>query len=83
MPVMYHEFSDVFALKTEAPTPLAPHCSYDLKITLDDSKPLPKPGKIYPLSPDETETLKKYIDNALLGVGLSRPSLHLGLLVSL
>ena len=65
VPEMYGEFSDVFALKSESPIPLPPHRSYDLKITLDDAKPLPKPGKIYPLSPDETDALRNYIDNAL------------------
>ena len=65
VPEMYSDFSDVFALKSEPPIPLPPHRDYDLKITLDEAKPLPKPGKIYPLSPDETEALRLYIDNAL------------------
>jgi hypothetical protein len=36
---------------------LPPHQEYDLSIELDDLKPLPSPGMIYPLSPAETIAL--------------------------
>jgi hypothetical protein len=44
---------------------LPPHREYDLSIELDDSKPLPSPGKIYPLSPSETDAIQEYLANAL------------------
>jgi hypothetical protein len=48
-----------------SPSDLPPHRGYDLSIGLDESKPLPLPGKIYPLSPAETTALQDYITNAL------------------
>jgi hypothetical protein len=52
---------------------LPPHQEYDFSIKLDDSKPFPSPGKIYPLSPTETDALQKYLANALT-LGQIRPS---------
>jgi hypothetical protein len=41
------------------------HREYDLSIKLDNCKPLPPLGKIYPLSPAETTALQDYIANTL------------------
>jgi hypothetical protein len=56
-----------------SPSDLPPHREYNLSIELDESKPLPPPGKIYPLSPAETIALQDYITNAL-ALGRIRPS---------
>jgi hypothetical protein len=54
-------------------TGLPPHREYDLSIELDEQKPLPTPGKTYPLSPAEMQLLEEYINDAL-ALGRIRPS---------
>ena len=62
IPSKYHEFADVFS-KTKAKT-LPPHCSYDLKINLEEgTQPLVSP--IYSLLASEQEALKKFIEENL------------------
>ena len=62
VPSEYHKFADVFS-KTKAEV-LTPHCSYDLKINLEeDAQPLVSP--IYSLSASEQEALKKFIEENL------------------
>ena len=58
----YHEFANIFS-KTKAEV-LTPHCSYDLKINLEeDAQPLVSP--IYSLSAFEQEALKEFIEENL------------------
>lgn len=57
IPKEYHDFADVFS-EDQAFT-LPPHRPYDLKIDLEDNKPLP-PGRLYSLSPAELEALRLY-----------------------
>ena len=62
IPSKYHEFADVFS-KTKAKT-LPPHCSYDLKINLEEgTQPLVSP--IYSLLVSEQKALKKFIEENL------------------
>ena len=62
VPSKYHKFADVFS-KTKAET-LPPHCSYDLKINLEESAQ-PLVGPIYSLSASEQEALKEFIEENL------------------
>ena len=83
VPLKYREFEDIFSLKSEPPGPLPSHRSYDLEIDfLRDSAgndlPLPRPGKIYPLSPAEEQTLSEYLTNALDRGWISKSSSPLG-----
>ena len=79
IPLKYSDLKEVFSLKTDAALPpLAPHRTYDLAIDLDESRALPLPGKIYPLSPDETAALEMYISNALARGWISPSSSPLG-----
>ena len=66
----YHKFADVFN-KTKAEV-LPPHCSYDLKINLEESAQSPV-GPIYSLSASEQETLKEFIEENL-NIGFIRPT---------
>ena len=62
IPSKYHEFADVFS-KTKAKT-LPPHCSYYLKINLEEgTQPLVSP--IYSLLASEQKALKKFIEENL------------------
>ena len=74
VPSEYHEFADIFS-KTKAEI-LPPHCSYDLKINLEESAQ-PLVGPIYSLSASEQEALKKFIEENL-NTGFIQPisSLH-------
>ena len=54
VPEEYHKFIDVFS-KKKADT-LPPHCSYDLKIKLEEDASTP-PRHMYSLSPTELEAL--------------------------
>jgi len=58
----YHEFADVFS-KTKAET-LPPHCSYNLKINLEEGAQ-PLVGSIYSLLASEQEALKEFIEENL------------------
>ena len=62
VPSKYHEFANVFSkIKAEN---LPPHCSYNLKINLEDgAQPLVSP--IYFLSASEQEALKEFIEENL------------------
>ena len=62
VPSKYHEFTDVFS-KTKAEF-LAPHCSYDLKINLEEGAQ-PLVGPIYSLLVSEQEDLKEFIEKNL------------------
>jgi len=62
IPLEYHEFADLFS-ETEAKK-LPPHRSYDHPIPLEPGT-TPPFGTIYPLSPTELETLRKYIEDNL------------------
>jgi hypothetical protein len=78
VPVKYKAHEGAFLNKTEPAPPLPPHREYDLAIELDDSLPLPPPGKIYPLSPDETAALETYVTNALARGWISPSSSPVG-----
>ena len=65
VPLKYSKYSDVFHNKSEAQLPIPPHREYDLSIELDDKKSLPLPGKVYPLSPEQTLALEEFIAKAL------------------
>ena len=58
----YHKFADIFS-KTKAEA-LPPHCSYDLKINLEESAQ-PPVSPIYSLSVSEQEALKEFIEENL------------------
>lgn len=62
VPPEYHEFADVFS-EARAFT-LPPHRPYDLKIELEDEKPL-TPGRLYSLSPAELDALREFIEKNL------------------
>ena len=62
VPSEYYKFADVFS-KTKAET-LPSHCSYDLKINLEEGAQ-PPVGSIYSLSASEQETLKEFIEENL------------------
>lgn len=70
IPQEYHDFADVFS-EAMAKT-LPDHRPYDLKIELEEGKPIP-PGPIYSLSPAELLALRKFIDEHL-SAGLIRQS---------
>ena len=74
IPSKYHKFTDVFS-KTKAET-LPLHCSYDLKINLEEGAQ-PPVGPIYSLSASEQEALKEFIEENL-NMGFIQPtsSLH-------
>ena len=78
VPSKYHKFANVFS-KIEAET-LPPHCSYDLKINLEEGAQ-PPVGPIYSLSASEQEALKEFIEENLnMGFIWPTSSLH-GVLV--
>jgi len=62
VPSEYYEFTNVFS-KTKAKV-LTPHCSYDLKINLEEGAQSPV-GPIYSLSAFEQEALKEFIEENL------------------
>ena len=62
IPSEYHEFANVFS-KTKAET-LSSHCSYDLKINLEEGAQ-PPIGPIYSLLASKQETLKEFIEENL------------------
>jgi len=62
VPSEYHNFANVFS-KTKAET-LPPHCSYDLKINLEEGAQS-LVGPIYSLSASEQEALKEFIEENL------------------
>ena len=80
VPSEYHEFANIFS-KTKAEF-LAPYCSYDLKINLEEDAQ-PPVGPIYSLSASEQEDLKKFIEKNL-NTGFIQPtsSLHSILVLS-
>jgi hypothetical protein len=74
IPLKYQALGKAFQTSPPgSPSDLPPHREYDLSIDPHESKPLPPPGKIYPLSPAETTALQDYITNAL-ALGRIRPS---------
>jgi len=66
----YHEFADIFS-KTKAEV-LAPHCSYDLKINMEEGAQ-PLVGPIYFLSASKQEALKEFIEENL-NMGFIQPT---------
>ena len=62
VPSEYHKFTDIFS-KTKAEV-LTPHCSYDLKINLEEGAQ-PLVGPIYFLSASKQEALKEFIKENL------------------
>ena len=74
VPSEYHDFADIFS-KSQANI-LAPHCSYHLKIYLDEGTASPW-GPIYSLSQIELHALRDFIDeNIKTGFICSSHSLH-------
>jgi len=73
VPSEYHEFADVFS-KTKAEV-LPFHCSYDLKINLEEGAQ-PPVGPIYSLSASEREALKEFIEEILPQVLSDQPHPH-------
>jgi hypothetical protein len=74
IPLKYLDLAAAFKTSVLDPTTgLPPHREYDLSIELDERKPLPTPGKTYPLSPAETQSLEEYINDAL-ALGRIQPS---------
>ncbi|KAB5587886.1 Retrotransposable element Tf2 [Ceratobasidium theobromae] len=59
LPVEISDFDDVFS--EEAFKELPPHRRYDCQINLKENHPLPKPAKIYPMSPQESKACQEYI----------------------
>jgi len=62
IPSEYYEFANIFS-KTKAEV-LTPHCSYDLKINLEEGAQ-PLVGLKYSLSASKQETLKEFIEENL------------------
>ncbi|KAB5595388.1 Transposon Tf2-7 polyprotein [Ceratobasidium theobromae] len=57
------DFADVFS--EEAFKELPPHRMHDCEIRLREGEELPKPAKIYPMSPAESKACQEYINNEL------------------
>jgi len=62
IPSEYHEFANIFS-KTKAEV-LASHCSYNLKINLEEGAQ-PLVGPIYSLLASKQEALKEFIEKNL------------------
>lgn len=62
IPPEYHDYADVFSEQQAFSLP--PHRPYDLKIELDEGKPIP-PGRLYSLSVAELGALRKFLDENL------------------
>jgi len=70
LPVQYRDFVEIFGKAIQASLPA--HGPQDIVIDLEPGKQ-PLSGKLYPLSPDELELLKEYLDE-ILRTGKIRPS---------
>jgi len=70
LPTQYRDFVRIFGKEAQAALPA--HGEQDMTIDLEPGKQPPS-GKIYPLSPDELELLKEYLDEMLKN-GKIRPS---------
>jgi len=62
VPSKYHKFTNIFS-KTKVET-LSPHCSYNLKINLEEGAQSPV-GPIYSLLASEQEALKEFFEKNL------------------
>ncbi|QRV79678.1 Retrotransposable element Tf2 protein [Ceratobasidium sp. AG-Ba] len=71
IPEEFMEFIDVFS--EELFKKLPEHWSFDCNIDFQEGSDLPKPAKVYPLSPIESRTIKEFIDQELAD-GKIRPS---------
>ncbi|QRW01435.1 Transposon Tf2-1 polyprotein [Ceratobasidium sp. AG-Ba] len=71
IPEEFMEFTDVFS--EELFKKLPEHRSFDCNIDFVEGSDLPKPAKVYPLSPIESRTIKEFIDQELAD-GKIRPS---------
>ncbi|QRV77082.1 Retrotransposable element Tf2 protein [Ceratobasidium sp. AG-Ba] len=63
IPEEFMEFIDVFS--EELLKKLPEHRSFDCNIDFVEGSDLPKPAKVYPLSPIESRTIKEFIDQEL------------------
>ncbi|QRV79897.1 Retrotransposable element Tf2 protein [Ceratobasidium sp. AG-Ba] len=63
IPEEFMEFIDVFS--EELFKKLPEHRSFDCNIDFAEGSDLPKPAKVYPLSPIESRTIKEFIDQEL------------------
>jgi len=70
LPTQYRAFVRIFGKEVQAALPA--HGEQDMTIDLEPRKQPPS-GKLYPLSPDELELLKEYLDEMLKN-GKIRPS---------
>ena len=70
LPLLYREFAEVFS--REGQNRLPEHGPWDMSIDLEPGKQPPS-GRLYPLSHDEMEYLRAYIDE-MLKSGKIRPS---------
>jgi len=70
LPTQYRDFVQIFGKEGQAALPV--HGEQDMTIGLKPGKQPPS-GKLYPLSPDELELLKEYLDEMLKN-GKIRPS---------
>ncbi|QRW06191.1 Retrotransposable element Tf2 protein [Ceratobasidium sp. AG-Ba] len=71
IPEEFMEFIDVFS--EELFKKLPEHRPFDCNIDFVEGSDLPKPAKVYPLSPIESRTIKEFIDQELAD-GKIRPS---------
>jgi len=62
LPTQYRDFVRIFGKEAQATLPA--HGEQDMTIDLKPRKQPPS-GKLYPLSPDELELLKEYLDEML------------------
>ena len=60
VPAYYHQYGDVFSKTASEWTPTRK--PYDHPIELAEGATLPKPAKLYPLNPQEHNSLDKWID---------------------
>ncbi|KAB5589112.1 Retrotransposable element Tf2 [Ceratobasidium theobromae] len=72
LPVEISDFKDVFS--EEVFKELPPHRRYDCQINLKEDHPLPKPAKIYPMSPQESKACQEYIKVELADGKIQRSS---------
>jgi len=70
LPVQYRDFVEIFGKAAQAALPA--YAPQDMVIDLEPGKQPPS-RKLYPLSPDELELLKEYLDE-MLRTGKTRPS---------
>ncbi|EUC56294.1 Transposon Tf2-1 polyprotein, partial [Rhizoctonia solani AG-3 Rhs1AP] len=71
LPAEFQEYQDIFSEKLFKCLP--EHRSYDCAIDFKEGEELPKPARVYPMSPAESKAMQEYMDQELAD-GKIRPS---------